>query len=451
MRKYIPAVVSIIISAVLIWALVEFEFEPMENLMKPPKVGGENLKIQLAFENAVGGEYRLITPLKGNYRSAYTFVDLDSDGEDEVIVFYSKDTDTDVVRMNILGTDSDGNWYSLSDFENSHSEVQQIEFADINADKIKEIIVGWTVYQNELAKTMNVYMLSNDEENIKIESVYSDTYYDFKIFDVDCDATKDILKIGYETVMDRSQYSAVLLGFDGKEITEKSSILLDNSFSSITSVTSDYLQHENRRRLYFDGLKYESGMSTDCIYWDAESASLKRERTSFPPLGALSSRITNVACCDINDDGIIEVPKEEELLCSEIITESDIKQKQTVIKWIQLGSSESKAVDCRILNQNYGYSFKMDESWVNTVTVVNNLSTGTMTFYKLSFAGGYPERGEALFSVIAAEDDSADLSLDYRYKHLTDNKTFSYYCRIYSGGENMNIAKSDISKLLIFN
>lgn len=453
MRKYILAIIAVFFTAAFALAVAMFEFKPIDSLMKPPKIEGENLQIQLAFEAFAGDGYNLITPLKGEHRSAYTFFDLDGDSNDEAIVFYSKSDENDIVRMNILSSDSEGGWKSLADIDTGHSDVQQVEFADLNGDRIKEIIVGWTVFQSEYTKTMNVYMLTEENKSYTFKSIYNSTYSDFRIFDIDCDAVSDILKIDYVKTMDRTEYKAVYLDFKKEKLTDAAEIKLDMAFSSITSVTSDYSESKNQRRLYIDGLKYESGMITDCIYYDEKSGEFKRERSNFPPLSVWSSRITNIVCKDVNSDGIVEVPKEEEIPESEVLGfTKDIVNRQFIIKWTQLDKNQNKPVLYEILNPTYGYSYRIDEKDANKITVINNLKTGVLTFYSLNFTNGYPERGSALFSVIAVkESDSEANDLDFRYKYLKSAGNYSYFCRIYENGEKSGTTKTTIKNNLILN
>ncbi len=450
MKKYFLAISALIVSVILAIMATGFEFQNLESLMKPPVVEGENRNIQLAFENFAGKQYHLVTPLKGEHRSAYNFFDLNGDTEDEVIVFYSKENENDIVRMNVLDKKTDGTWVSIADIGTEHSDVQQVEFADLNGDKIKEIIVGWTVFQNEYAKTMDVYMLSKRKSIYVFERVYNSIYYDFKTFDINCDARKDILKIDYTKNMDSAGYTATYLGYNNNEIEEISSINLDLSFSSITSVVSDFLESENRRRLYFDGPRHESGMITDCIFYNNDKGCFEKENTGFTPLSVLSSRIANVSSDDINSDGIIEIPKEKEILLGENISK-DGTLNSHAIEWVQLTSGKIATVSYELFNSVYGFSYKIDKNSFNKVTVKNDLVKGELTFYQMIYTHTGVVKGEPLFTIVATKNPEETDKLDFRYKFLYESSKYSYFCRIYSLGEEMGITRSSIKKNMMFN
>ena len=75
----------------------------IDDLMRPPKLSGENSGIQEAFELATAGKtIQMKTPTTGSHRSSYVLYDIDGDGEEEVITFYSDATDETAVYMHVL-------------------------------------------------------------------------------------------------------------------------------------------------------------------------------------------------------------------------------------------------------------------------------------------------------------------------------------------------------------
>ena len=133
MKKYGFGLIVLSIIALFGCVVITTAFEPLDTLMKPPRVEGENLSVQLAFEENVGKNYLLKQPISGNYRSAYNYVDMTSDGEDEVVVFYSMSDELGIVRMNVLDK-IDGEWESVADFQSVYNDIQEVEFADLNGD-----------------------------------------------------------------------------------------------------------------------------------------------------------------------------------------------------------------------------------------------------------------------------------------------------------------------------
>lgn len=451
MKKYsVGLVFVVLILAAALFFLVS-AFKPIDTLMKPPKVEGENLSIQLAFEESVGDNYLLKQPLNGDYRSAYTFIDLDGDNDDEVIVFYSDSQAIDIVRMNVLNK-TDGKWQSIADFESLHNQIQEIKFADLSGDRQKEIIVGWATYQDDYSKLLSVYKLSHSQGNTTIEPVFDDSYSHFAIMDIDSDGKRDILSLKYLAAQNTpdAEYRAAFLTYTDNGITEIGSVPLDRSIASVTAVTSDYDKEKELRRIYVDGYKIDSGMATDCFWWDNSNSSFSKYSLYNMSLSALSSRTTGVLCSDINNDGIIEVPTEEFLPASTVVSaERTVVSGQSLVKWVQLDRYSLDTVEYHIINSASGYSFKFDSNWLGKVTVENDLSKGVITFCELRSENGQLVCGAPYFSIktVTDEDSVSYFSTDYDY--LLNNKGQYHYCRIFEKGDDMGITYKKIKNAMI--
>lgn len=450
MKKYAFSFLIILIVSMLAVVLFSNSFESVDSLMKPPKLEGENLKIQLAFESTVGTNYILKSPIKGKYRSAYTFVDLSGDKDNEAIVFYSKADEIGVVRMNVLD-EVDGEWVSIADFESVHNEIQQVEFADINGDKVKEIIAGWATYQSDISKSMSIYEFNEDADGkVSIALLYNDTYSEFSIIDIDFNGVYDILNLKLSAANGTAtEYVASFLKYGKDGVFEKGFVPLDLSISSVKSVTSD--KAYDYRRIFIDGYKVDSGMATDCFYWSNETNEFRRYLYAEQSISNLTSRSTNVYCTDINDDTVLEIPIEEALPASTVLTaEKSVVTEQSLIKWTHIGDKYLKPVSYHLINSNCGYSFEFDENWRDKVTVENNVTKNILTFYALKKYNGVYLKGKELFSLLTFFEIPLDRDATYNYKYLGSSKGRYYYYRIYDEGEKIGITRSIIKNNLIF-
>lgn len=452
MKKYsVGLVFSAVILAAALFFLVS-EFKPINSLMKPPKVEGENLAIQLAFEKNVGDNYLLKQPIKGDYRSAYTFIDLDGDGDDEVIVFYSGQDAIDIVRMNVLDV-IDGEWQSVADFESLHNQIQEVEFADLNGDKLKEIIVGWTTYQDDYSKLLSIYKISLKGDGVSIRPVFDDTYSHFEILDIDSDGKKDILSLKRVSVANtpEAEYRASCLSYTSNGIAETASIPLDLSIASVTSVTSDFNKETSLCRIYIDGYKIDSGMATDCLYWNKNSNCFEKITYGGVSLASITARGSGVFCSDINSDGFIEIPIEEFLPASSVISaeRSNDAGHQSLIKWVQIGDGVLNTAEYRIINSVFSYSFAFDSNWIGHITVENDISNGVMTFCELKNENGQLVCGSPYFSVKAVTDENNISYFSTDYDYLMRNKGQYYYCRIFDKGEEFGITYKKIKNSMI--
>lgn len=451
MKKYSATLVVVaLILAVMLFILIS-EFKPINSLIRPPKVEGENLEIQTAFELYTGNNYLLKQPISGNYRSAYTFIDLDGDEDDEVIVFYSDKDEIDIVRMNVLDK-INGQWQSIADFESLHNEIMEIEFADLDGDSTKEIIVGWATYQDDYSKLMSVYTITGDNSgSVSIHSVFDDSYSQFRVMDIDCDGNNDILNLKYIATGNATEYKVSFLSYGSQGIREKGNTILDRSISSVTAIANDYIKDDNTRRIYVDGYKIDSGMATDCFSWNNDKNDFERYMIDNMTVSALTSRTGSVICADIDSDGIVEVPIEEFLPASEVTSiEKSVTQAQSLFKWVKLTDTSTKATQYRIINQSLGYSLIFDESWIGTYTVKNDIENGALTFYLLKETDSELRRSHECFSIkcVPLDEEVSYFSSGYDFLFSSEGGK-SFYYRISDFGEEMGITDKIIKNSIV--
>lgn len=456
MKKYAIAVILVSLIALLGFAFISTNFRPIDSLIRPPQAEGENYSIQLAFKEAVGDDCLLKQPVSGNYRSAYTFIDLTGDKENEVIVFYSKSNDLGIVRMNVLDK-TDGEWKSIADFQSVHNDIQEIDFADLNGDGTKEIIVGWTVFGESYSKLITVYHIGGEEGNIVIEPVYGDYYSMFIISDIDCDGYDDILSLKYATAGNTAEYTATLLSYDKNGISERGSFVLDNSISSVAAVNFDFLESENIKRIFVDGYKIDGGMTTECFLWKETENNFDRYTVAGTTVGALSSRTSSVLCRDINSDGIIEVPTEEflpNISDTDNAAVSTVRNNylgQSLINWVDVSEDTAEAVESHIIMSQYGYNFKFSEKWLGNVSVINDPQKGVLTFWSVDMQNGIPVRDRKLFSIMTLTDIDLETigEISFSYSQITQLKGKFYYSRIFDAGVEYGITKKEIKERII--
>ena len=451
MKKYAVWLVLLTFTALIAFMIVTTAFQPIDSLMRPPRVEGENLSIQLAFEEKVGKDYILKRPVSGNYRNAYTFIDLTGDNHNEVVVFYTKSDNLEIVRMNVL-RDFDGEWRSIADFQSVHNDIKEIEFADLNGDGDKEIIVGWTVFQDSYSKLFSIYEVTEGSDSVRINPLYGDYYSMLKIIDIDGDGKDDILTVKYAMASGSAEYTATFLDYSDNTIKERGSFTLDKSLSSIGAINSDSINDGSLRRIFIDGYKVDSGMITDCFVWDRAANEFFRYTVAGTSVPALTSRTSTVFCKDINSDGFIEGPSEEYL--PNISTKNLARNNNlgtSLITWLWINNDDVEFVESHIILSQYGYSFIFDRSLLGNVSVENDVQKGLLTFYSLKYIDGVAIKNEPLFSIMTLTDFDLDVisELSFYYSLIDQVKDKYYYCRVYDSAQEYGISKKDVKNRMI--
>lgn len=439
MRKYFTAFIAFGFLAVIMTFVCIVSFKPIDSLMKPPMSSGENREILLAFEEALDKEYKLRVPLSGEYRSSFISEDLNGDGQEEIIVLYSTEDEVDIVKISYM-MKKDGEWKVLSGLESSYSEVHQVKFSDIDNDGTMEMLVGWTVYNNDLSRHLNVYKIPYEDNN-DLKSIYSSSYLMFETLDIDSNGVSDI------AIFEATDEGTVLSynRFTNGAIKKEATVALDSSVYTVYNLSYDNGAKNNGLRMYVDSYKIDSGIITECIYFDKSDKQFRKVESNG--ISVLSSRFTGVTCQDVNGDGLIDIPLEIPLEGSAVITKADSpSQKQDIIKWICLDANGYDTVSYQLIYNNNDFRISFSEKWMNDVTVINNYIDGSIMFYSVD-DGIRKELFELRYTSTQLEEDS----LDNKYKLLTETDKGKLFYIIYNSDRDLNINKYYLEKSVINN
>lgn len=440
MRKYYTAFAVVALLAMLVTAVCLVSFQPVESLIKPPMSDGENYEIQLAFEQAVNKKFKVRVPIGGNYRAAYIFNDLNADLQDEVIVFYSTEDALDTVRMNYMAKINQ-KWVSVADIESAYSEIHQVEFADLDNDGIKEILVGWAVYQNDLSRNLSVYRIPYGNSG-ELENIYSVPYSDFESIDIDNNGTDDIAV--FENIDASPSY--MQLSFDtfyNGRIVRADTVKLDSSVYSVMNISYDSSELYGYTRIFIDGYKIDSGIVTECVYWSEDDNKLKK--LSSDNITVLSTRMTNIACEDTDMDGLIDVPLEITLENSKVISDSKADgYSQTIIKWVQISTEKYDVVTYQLVYANNNFRITFSEEWLDKITVYNNYSDNSIRFYLTESDSEKP-----LFELKYVSTQAQENQLTANYRLLTKTDKGKLFYVIYYTDRNFNISRSSLEKIIV--
>ena len=117
-----------------------------DELLSPPKAQGVYGIISDVLKNSITEKYTLKYPTSGEYRSAIVLKDINNDGVEEAVAFYTTTTDNTVsVHINLIAK-INGEYVSVGSSKIVGSGVERLEFCDLGGDGKQEIIVGYYVF-----------------------------------------------------------------------------------------------------------------------------------------------------------------------------------------------------------------------------------------------------------------------------------------------------------------
>ena len=156
----IRKIISLITAAalVIVCSGCSLNFFSVESLLAPPVQSGKNGEVQAAFNSLMKNEkIQLKTPVSGDFQSSFVLFDINGDGVDESLVFYSDSSSVESsVRMALLEF-VDEKWAISSDIKGAGSGVFDVSFTDLDADGVYEIFVSWSLFDNKTTKIISIY------------------------------------------------------------------------------------------------------------------------------------------------------------------------------------------------------------------------------------------------------------------------------------------------------
>lgn len=346
-----------------------------ESILRPPKTMGDDAEIEQLIADTAKGAYTLKYPKNGNYRSAIIMTDLDGDNVDEAVAFYRKKSDVTGIHMLVM-YENEGKWMLSSDFVTETTDVDSVDFADIDGDKNLEILVGYSTYTiNESFLSCCSY--SNGEtETINAGQRYSSFYCG----DLNGDGKYEVIALSLYSTENEAKATMLEYSETGNSLYVKATVPMDPNVTKYKSVAVCDL-NQSVKGLLVDGSFANEDINTQIIYYNNDLTLLRNPLYKEKTKNA-TQRSVPVVCSDINNDLIYEIP-----IISSLPQPAENESINSGIKitWNTFDENGEKLVPNvnMIADQSLKYTIKMPESWLgNTVTAVCVPDNNTTEFYE---------------------------------------------------------------------
>lgn len=437
--RIIRTVALITMAVLLLSGCSLLDFFSSENLLKAPRLTGENAALQQAFENAVGKEISLFTPISGEFRSSYIRTDINNDKNEEALVFYALNNNKTVVHMHILAQQND-EWFSIADITGSGTSVYKVDFFNIDNEQNLEIAVTWLVDDSKKARTLSLYKLSgynsSGEENL-LTSVATIQLSDYIYLDIDADNINELLYFYYDTTGDSSTaVGARLLDYDinTKNLLPVSDLPLDPGIASFVQVL--HSREGETCQIYVDCLTSDGKLCTEIILYDNTKSVLSLPQVEGSAVSVFTVRDQALLCCDFDNDGQINIPLQLDYEDSYSVGLSEEMTEQVrYISWNEFRDGVLYENGKYFINFTDRFELLIDDFYDKYYFVYDYLKKETQIRLK-----GI-EQGDLVFTVKCNEADVFDSLLD-------NNRYSQFIISITPLGESMNITKSYVMDLI---
>ena len=338
-------------------------------LLSPPALSGDLKDIAQAITKSVSGEYILKYPSRGNYRSAVVREDINNDGILEAFAFYSM-TDGEIVTMHINAISNvGGEWNSVAQNKIIAGGIDMLDFCDLDNDGVKEILVGWEIYGTS---EMQLAVYSIGENTLTQRMLQKYTH--FVTCDLDEDSKNEILVIKTSSAEQINSASLFLISPEG--VTETSFCELDSTAKTINEPVIATLSN-GKPAVYIDEIK-GVGAVTEVLFMEKGNLvnplfqADKRETVA-------TLRSVFFSIDDINGDGIMEIPVQENIPS---VTSSEVSEKLYLTRWCSFNGETLTTQLTAMMNVDDGYRYTVPQKWIGSIAVLKDTSNRLRELYR---------------------------------------------------------------------
>lgn len=420
----------------------------IESLLSPPKLTTQQQEIYQALTNSVDTKISLKYPRTGDYLSAFIVANFDDEPSEEALVFYEKTgitADETSLRINILDQE-DGKWKSIFDRSADGSEVDTVIISKLGESDDVSIIVGYNMMQGE--KQLNVYKYTQDiaTGNRQLVETLSDTYSIMSVQDIDNDGYNELFLVTGNSASSYAEAKILKVDNDNKYVRNRVAMDYDpiDYIQCLYSSPSD----STTKQIFIDSVITTNVIETEILYFTISDGNLIICNASNDEnvLGN-TVRPSGYSSCDIDNDGIIEVPVTTTFTGYEKLSDTE-QLKMT--KWLTYQNQSLVVKYEGYYSINDGYFFSLPERWKNRVTVKLDNARNDMVFYE------YDENLEnstiELLRLTVSEEKYRETIQNNGYQLMRTNNGKCYFAKVNKNvGSDLEISLAEVLFNLKFN
>lgn len=370
-------------------SLTGCNFKSGDSLYSLPQAPEEYYDLQAALNQVLNTGAAYAAPVNGSNRQSTQSVDLDADGEKEVVAFFKRE-DRATLEVYVFD-EQDGVYTASAAIEGSGSAIDSVEYVQLDDSPGLELIVGWQV--SDSAQFMSVYSL----RDWHITELMSASYSEYCTVAMEDGGYDQIFLIKLDSELRTG--TAQLYSYDGAQLEKKNDAALSAGMGSLKRIVTGRIEG-GAMAVFVAGTYGESGMVTDVFTLvDGEF----RNISSTDGSGVSSQTVRNyyVYAADIDADGIMELPQTRELP----VWPTDSGEVFCLIDWC--GISDSGQMTRKLTTfHNYasGWYLELPEAYRDGITVYRQASPSGLWTYVFAAWDETAQSAAPLFEIQANGD-----------------------------------------------
>ena len=395
--------------------------ETITDMLSAPVLSENQSAVLTQVKQAAGSDIKLVYPEAGDHQNPIIFEDINGDGQDEAVVFYTV-MDQVNVHMSICFKE-DGVYRVVLDEKDLGSAIYSVEFEHVTHLSYTNIVVSWNAYDSEI-RHVNLYGYSGTDFGLLLQRECLDLH----IKDVDGDLFDEMVMVTQSTTGDNSMNVLVYQATEGGVALQ--------AYTRVNSAIVQYRQlslgaYQNGKMLMMlDGVPNTNGLCTQVILYEGGTL---RTLSDVDGSSIYHKRAANdLVCSDLNGDGVPEIPRQ---------LDSSLSDRN--VEWYQVDTT--------------GKSSYLVSSYDNLALGVRLLSTNGVpegsTYFYLSEENEIHAKtgdGSLLYTLkrVEAYSDESDY-IAQGFINVKISGEYTYYVRVEQPGTEFGLSPEKVSKNLI--
>lgn len=345
-------------------------FQPVDNLYALPVLPQEYRDLQSTIEatmSELGAEYATIN--YGSNTSTIQLLDMDGDGEQETAAVFLRVTAAEEkpMRVCLFRQDSDETYRQYVMIPGEGASINSVAYEDLTGDGSRELIVSWQLGAG--VHLLSAYNFDRNGANELITTTYNETY---TTVDLNQDGSRELIIFQQDTTGEGYNVAEYYVYQDGMMVLSSTGALSDG-LRDVVRAESGMLS-DGRPGVYVT-LEMENGYVTDVLTLDQTGlVNVTRDAESGVSLATGWSN-TEASATDINSDGVLEIPRPQQLTPPDPENSSSF---QYLLYWQQI-DSQGKSATSGITYHSFtdGWYLTLPNGWdINNITVARDDGLG---------------------------------------------------------------------------
>lgn len=330
----------------------DFEFMSPDSLVTAPASNQEKLQQKQLITSFLGREEHLIVPKDMDNTNAYQYIDLDEDGEEEIIAFYANKENNFMLGFVILDQ-TDGQWFLSRKAIAYGTDIHYFSVRDLDGDGNMELMLGVRTGYGSL-KELYLYQL-NQSEMVDITKEERITYDQLTVAQ-NADGRNVIVTARMDTSVLEGSSNIVVYAYRNGDVYS----IYNETFDGYCSQIRFAQISRNQQGVYL-AMRHNHFVNILLLKETEEGFAVLMEH----PLLYDYEDMQGLALFeDENSDGILEI---NSLWAPETDTVGKT-YKDYIQVWLQWDEADGlRAVDAVLENSADGYRFQIPLSWMDSL------------------------------------------------------------------------------------